>query len=131
MIDIVLSLVLLAALVYVVLYVTVFSKKEVMEIYGARANKDSKTTIVEDRNNKDKVKVILNGQNYTCDASPEKTTCYNILNPSDSFKIIKGPTNDILIKVVNNKSKNFKKTFDSRQNNPNNKEDKVIFIEIK
>ena len=55
MIDIVLSLILIAALVYVVLYVTVFSKKEVMEIYGGRANKDSKTTIMEDRNNKDKV----------------------------------------------------------------------------
>ena len=100
-----------------------------MEIYGGRANKDSKTTIMEDRNNK--VKVILNGQNYTCDPSPEKTTCYNILNPSDSFKIIKGPTNDILIKVVNNKSKNFRKTYDSRKSNPESKEDKVVFIEIK
>ena len=121
MIDIVLSLILIAALVYVVLYVTVFSKKEILEIY-----RPQKVT--------GEIEVILNGQNYKCEFDKNKSekevesTCYHILNPKDSFKLLKGPTNDMLIKVVNNKAKNFKEIS---RDNTSGTGVKIILEEIK
>ena len=61
----------------------------------------------------------MNGQNYKCEFDKNKSekevesTCYHILNPKDSFKLLKGPEEMTCFnyKVVNNKAKNFKKKF--------------------